>query len=92
MSKLILRLVTDSKTGQQELSVDYESDGDRLPFEHEEEHRQWIQKVLGGENQEFLDNLDLNIERENPSSKKPEEAGEGLDRESDQPLPKAQKE
>ena len=90
MSKLILRLVKDSKTGLQELRVDYESDGDRLPFEHEEEHRRLIQKILGGEDQAFADNPDLNIQREPPFSFEPD--GEGLDQKSDQPLPEALKE
>lgn len=46
MANLILRLKRNQETGEQELLVDYESDGDRLAFEHEEDHRRWLRKVI----------------------------------------------
>ena len=63
MGKLVLKLCKDPKTGIQELQVEYESDGDRLPFEHEEEHRRIVQKILGKTNLESEETKDLQIDR-----------------------------
>lgn len=46
MSKIILTLKKNSQDGKQELLIDYESDGDALPFEHEEDHKDLVMKVL----------------------------------------------
>ena len=45
---LILRLRVDPETGKREIVVDYTSDSDALPIEHEEEHRQLANKVIEG--------------------------------------------
>jgi hypothetical protein len=39
MAELTLRLVVDPVTGRREIVVDYRSDPDALPEEHEEAHR-----------------------------------------------------
>jgi hypothetical protein len=46
MSKIILTLKKNSEDGKQELLIDYESDGDALPFEHEEDHKDLVNKIL----------------------------------------------
>ena len=48
MADLTLRLRVDPKTGRREIVIDYSSDSDALPFEHEEEHRQLAEKVVNG--------------------------------------------
>ena len=44
MADLTLRLRVDPVTGRREIVIDYSSDSDALPFEHEEEHRQLAEK------------------------------------------------
>lgn len=46
MAELILKLKRNEQTGKQDLYIDYESTGDTLPFEHEEEHRDLVKRVL----------------------------------------------
>lgn len=46
MAELILKLKRNESTGKQDLYIDYESEGDVLPFEHEEEHRDLVRRVL----------------------------------------------
>ena len=48
MPDLILRLRTDPKTGKREIVIDYTSDSDALPMEHEEAHQQLANKVVEG--------------------------------------------
>jgi hypothetical protein len=47
-SELTLRLRVDPKTGKREVVVDYTSDADALPIEHEDEHRRLAGKVVEG--------------------------------------------
>ena len=39
MADLVLRLRVDPATGRREVVVDYHSDSDEVPIEHEDEHR-----------------------------------------------------
>jgi hypothetical protein len=48
MAELVLRLRVDPATGRRELVIDYASDSDALPMEHEEEHRRLAGRVLEG--------------------------------------------
>lgn len=48
MPELVLRLRTDPVTGKRMVVVDYSSDSDALPIEHEEEHRRLANKVVEG--------------------------------------------
>ncbi len=48
MAELTLRLRVNPVTGRRELAIDYSSDSDALPFEHEEEHRRLAEKVVAG--------------------------------------------
>ena len=47
-SELTLRLRVDPVTGKREVVVDYTSDADALPIEHEDEHRRLAGKVIEG--------------------------------------------
>ena len=47
-SELVLRLRVDPTTGKREVVVDYTSDADALPIEHEDEHRRLAGKVVEG--------------------------------------------
>ena len=48
MADLILRLRVDPATGRRELVIDYTSDSDALPMEHEEDHRRLAEKLVDG--------------------------------------------
>jgi hypothetical protein len=48
MAELILRLRVDPATGKRELVIDYTSDGDALPIEHEDAHRQLANRLIEG--------------------------------------------
>lgn len=71
-SELVLRLRVDPLTGRREVVVDYTSDADALPYEHENEHRRLAGKVMEG----GLDGGNLTVTRptEEPASQVP--AGE----------------
>jgi hypothetical protein len=49
MAELILRLRVDPATGKRELVIDYASEADALPMEHEEAHRQLADRVVEGQ-------------------------------------------
>ena len=48
MPDLTLRLRVDPQTGRREIVIDYISDSDALPVEHEENHRTLAEKVIEG--------------------------------------------
>ena len=48
MPDAVLRLRVDPVTGKRTLSIDYASESDALPIEHEEEHRKLAEKVMEG--------------------------------------------
>jgi hypothetical protein len=48
MADLTLRLRVDPATGRREIVIDYTSDSDALPMEHEEQHRALAEKVVDG--------------------------------------------
>ncbi|MBA2664498.1 MAG: hypothetical protein H0U74_19580 [Bradymonadaceae bacterium] len=47
MAQLTIRLVSNAKSGKRDIIIDHESERDALPFEHEQEHRDLIEKLLG---------------------------------------------
>ena len=46
MPQVTLTLKRNKETNKQDLFIDYESEGDALPFEHEEDHKRLVQKIL----------------------------------------------
>lgn len=46
MAELTLRLVVDPETGKKDLWIDYHSDADATPDEHEEDHRALVRRIL----------------------------------------------
>jgi hypothetical protein len=48
MPELTLRLRVDPATGKREIVIDYASDSDALPMEHEDEHRRLAGAVIDG--------------------------------------------
>jgi hypothetical protein len=50
MAELTIHLRRDPETGKQDIIVTLKSDEDALPHEHEQQHRQMVEKLLGKEN------------------------------------------
>lgn len=50
MAELTIRLRRDPATGKHDILIDYDSDADALPHEHEQMHRAAVEKLLGKEN------------------------------------------
>lgn len=48
MPELNIHLQIDPATGKKNLIIEYESDSDALPHEHEEEHRELIDTLVEG--------------------------------------------
>ncbi|HLT40178.1 MAG TPA: hypothetical protein VK034_28050 [Enhygromyxa sp.] len=48
MAELNIRLQIDPETGKKNLIIEYESDADMLPIEHEEEHRRLVNALVEG--------------------------------------------
>lgn len=48
MAELNIRLQIDPETGKKNLIIEYESDADMLPMEHEEEHRRLVNALVEG--------------------------------------------
>jgi FtsH ternary system domain X3-analog len=50
MAELTISLRRDPQTGKHDIIIKLESDADALPHEHEQQHRQLVEKVIGKEN------------------------------------------
>jgi len=48
MAEMTLRLVINETTGKRDIIVSYQSDGDALPFEHEDSHQLLVERLLEG--------------------------------------------
>lgn len=47
MGEIKIRFKFDTTTGRKEIIVEYESDSDRLPVEHEKRHRDIVEQLVG---------------------------------------------
>lgn len=47
MAELTIRLRRDPETGKQDIVISLRSDADTLPHEHEQMHRDLVEKVIG---------------------------------------------
>jgi hypothetical protein len=50
MAELTIRLRRDPQTGKHDIIIDMKSDEDALPHEHEQMHREAVEKIIGKEN------------------------------------------
>jgi len=69
MPDVILRIRVDPATGKRELVIDYTSDADALPFEHEDAHRKVANQVVEGGL--ASDKLEVTREAEQPVEEAP---------------------
>ncbi len=47
MAELTIRLKRDAETGKHDIIIDLKSDEDALPHEHEQAHKEAVEKLLG---------------------------------------------
>lgn len=47
MAEITIRLRYNTQTGKKDLLIDYHSDDDALPIEHEQDHRALVEGLLG---------------------------------------------
>lgn len=47
MAEITIRLRYNTQTGKKDLLIDYHSDDDALPIEHEQDHRAIVEGLLG---------------------------------------------
>jgi hypothetical protein len=47
VADITIKLVYNLKTGKQDIYVDFVSDDDALPIEHERDHRQLVEQLIG---------------------------------------------
>jgi hypothetical protein len=50
MAEMIIMLRRDPDTGKQNIIIKLNSDADALPIEHEQLHRELVEKLIGKEN------------------------------------------
>ena len=48
MGHVTIELKTDNTTGKKVIIINYESDSDALPMEHEDEHKRIVDKLIEG--------------------------------------------
>ena len=85
MPEAVLTLRLNPSTGERTLIINYESDSDAMPFEHEDEHRAFVEQLLGRPLETVADRLEINRSPPHPlmqqSESKP--AGQSLTQEND---------
>lgn len=47
MADITVRMIFNRKSGKKDIWIDYESDDDALPIEHEKRHREIVEQLLG---------------------------------------------
>ncbi len=67
MASLILRLQMDPATGRKDVIIQYESDADALPMEHEDEHRRLVDSLIQGGTLKASELGRVIVQREAPS-------------------------
>lgn len=78
MASMTIRLSVDPATGKKNIIISYASDSDALPIEHEEEHRQLVDKLIEGGALRASEVGTIVIEREVPAGQAgTPEAGKG---------------
>ncbi len=68
MSRIHLRLVANRKTGKKDIHIDFESDPDALPIEHERDHRRLVEQLIGRKLLTAEELGDIAVTRSRPAS------------------------
>ena len=68
MAEMIIRLEVDPHTQKKNVIIRYRSDGDALPMEHEDEHRNLVDQLIEGGTLEAAEVGAIIVEREESGS------------------------
>lgn len=71
MGEFTVRFKFDTTTGRKEIVVEYESDQDALPVEHEKRHRQIVEQLLGQGIIRPDETGNVKVERVKPEANRP---------------------
>ena len=71
MADIKIRLIYNLDTGKKDLYIDYESEDDALPIEHEQGHRDLIAQILGTAGLTEDEIGDITVERVSPGLASP---------------------
>ncbi|AKF81126.1 hypothetical protein OWM54_03170 [Myxococcus sp. MISCRS1] len=79
MASLILRLLVNPQTGRKDVVIQYESDSDALPMEHEDEHRRLVDQLIAGGALKASELGQVIVQRDTPSGQaaNPESTSDG---------------
>ncbi|MFY1831864.1 hypothetical protein ACN47A_38470 [Myxococcus fulvus] len=79
MASLILRLLVNPQTGRKDVVIQYESDSDALPMEHEEDHRRLVDQLIAGGALKASELGQVIVQRDTPSGQasSPESTSDG---------------
>jgi len=90
MAEAVLTLKMNPRTGERTLVINYESDPDALSYEHEDDHRAFVESLLGQPLHQIADRLEVSRNPPHPltladtevdlSNETPESIREGEDR------------
>ncbi len=73
MATVTIRLIVDASTGKKNVLIAYESDADAMPMEHEDDHKQIVNKLIEGGALSAADLGQIIIERDQPALAKQDE-------------------
>jgi hypothetical protein len=66
MAEIVIKLIYNLETGKKDLVIEYESDPDALPREHEKRHREIVEQLIGRGVVSAEEVGDIRIERLRP--------------------------
>ena len=84
MAEMTIRLVSNPSTGKRDIYIDYESQDDALPHEHEQDHHDVVERLLG---QGILDPDEIGqikVGRVRPEPPQREQITEGAPRQAEE--------
>ena len=79
MPEAVLTLRLNPKTGERVLIINYESDADAMPFEHEDEHRSFVEQLLGKSLDQVADRLEIKRSPPHPLMESKDPVNEQVD-------------
>ncbi len=74
MAEVTLSLRHDAKTGRRQLVIHFESEEDALPHEHEQDHRAFVEALLGVPVDDLADEIVVERKEESQRIRGREEA------------------
>lgn len=80
MPEAVLTLKLNPKTGERTLIINYESDSDAMSYEHEDDHRTFVESILGKSLHEVADKIEINRAPPHPMISSPNQPLETGDR------------